>query len=374
MMLTDYTVNIIKNKYGGMRMLRKVLSVILTVLMCVMVLSACGGSQTSAPKTPSDAGTEPTSAEDEPSDEPKEAASVNANVIYFIGKENQYTHWLAVKKGAEEAGKEFGYEVRYLAPPNGETDLETQANMVLTAISDETAAVCLAPNDAEALAGPCGQVKAAGIPMILYDSAITTDDYDLMVSLDHVKCSEGLSKVLVDQIGGKGQIAIINAVPGASTLEIRENALKDYVAQNCPDVEIVGETLYSSNDPTKAMNATYDFLTAYPDVAAFYTTNSPTAEGIASALKERNLGGERMLACYDVTDAILQGLEDGFITAVSVVDSYGMGYDTVKYAVQFIKGESIPGIVDKFVSLDATYVTPENFKEPAIQKLLHPLD
>jgi len=71
MMLTDYTVNIIKNKYGGMRMLRKVLSVILTVLMCVMVLSACGGSQTSAPKTPSDAGTEPTSAEDEPSDEPK---------------------------------------------------------------------------------------------------------------------------------------------------------------------------------------------------------------------------------------------------------------------------------------------------------------
>ena len=142
-------------------------------------------------------------------------AEESKGVIYVIGKENQYDHWLTLKAGAEAAGKDFGYEVIYEAAPLGEADIEKQVSMVETYITTNPAAICLAPNDSDACATVCGQVKEAGIPMILFDTGITTDDYDYFIAFDNHAAAGRLAETIDTKMGGKGKVGIISAVLAA---------------------------------------------------------------------------------------------------------------------------------------------------------------
>ena len=345
-----------------------------TALCLVMALSGCGGKDEDKQETNAETKAETKAETSAETAAPKEETEADAGdssgskVIYVIGKESQYNHWLCLQDGAEDCGKDNGYEIIYQAPPLGEVDIEKQVSMVEAAIGTKPAAIVLAPNDTDALAGVCADVQAAGIPMVLVDSKISTEDYDCLVALDNEAAGAAVAEELAQRIGGAGQVGIISAVPGGATIMARENGFMDYMKANYPDIEIVGEILYSQNDSSKAMSQTYDMLAAYPDIKAFYTTNTPTAEGIASALEEKELGGKVLLGSFDASDTINAYIQNGTIAACSVAEAYNMGYESVAQAINLVEGKP----VERFVDSGNSIVTPANFEEEHIQELLYP--
>ena len=345
-----------------------------TALCLVMALSGCGGKDEDKKETNAETKAETKAETSAETAAPKEETGADAGdasgskVIYVIGKESQYNHWLCLQDGAEDCGKDNGYEIIYQAPPLGEVDIEKQVSMVEAAIGTKPAAIVLAPNDTDALAGVCADVQAAGIPMVLVDSKISTEDYDCLVALDNEAAGAAVAEELAQRIGGAGQVGIISAVPGGATIMARENGFMDYMKANYPDIEIVGEILYSQNDSSKAMSQTYDMLAAYPDIKAFYTTNTPTAEGIASALEEKELGGKVLLGSFDTSDTINAYIQNGTIAACSVAEAYNMGYESVAQAINLVEGKP----VERFVDSGNSIVTPANFEEEHIQELLYP--
>lgn len=345
-----------------------------TALCLVMALSGCGGKDEDKKETNAETKAETKAETSAETAAPKEETGADAGdasgskVIYVIGKESQYNHWLCLQDGAEDCGKDNGYEIIYQAPPLGEVDIEKQVSMVEAAIGTKPAAIVLAPNDTDALAGVCADVQAAGIPMVLVDSKISTEDYDCLVALDNEAAGAAVAEELARRIGGAGQVGIISAVPGGATIMARENGFMDYMKANYPDIEIVGEILYSQNDSSKAMSQTYDMLAAYPDIKAFYTTNTPTAEGIASALEEKELGGKVLLGSFDASDTINAYIQNGTIAACSVAEAYNMGYESVAQAINLVEGKP----VERFVDSGNSIVTPANFEEEHIQELLYP--
>lgn len=345
-----------------------------TALCLVMALSGCGGKDEDKKETNAETKAETKAETSAETAAPKEETGADAGdasgskVIYVIGKESQYNHWLCLQDGAEDCGKDNGYEIIYQAPPLGEVDIEKQVSMVEAAIGTKPAAIVLAPNDTDALAGVCADVQAAGIPMVLVDSKISTEDYDCLVALDNEAAGAAVAEELARRIGGAGQVGIISAVPGGATIMARENGFMDYMKANYPDIEIVGEILYSQNDSSKAMSQTYDMLAAYPDIKAFYTTNTPTAEGIASALEEKELGGKVLLGSFDASDTINAYIQNGTIAACSMAEAYNMGYESVAQAINLVEGKP----VERFVDSGNSIVTPANFEEEHIQELLYP--
>lgn len=350
---------------------RKLAQMLAVSLCAAMTFTACGSTNEGEAKDNGEKGTaEKETGKNDSADSAADKEN-GSKTIYVIGKEAQYNHWLCIEDGAQAAGKDTGYEVIYQAPPLGEVDIEKQVSMVEAAIAADPAAIVLAPNDADALANACAEVQEAGIPMVLVDSAISTDDYDLMVALDNEEAGAQVADELAKQIGEKGQIGIISAVPGGATITAREKGFTERIEEAYPDIEIVGEILYSQNDASKAMSQTYDMLAAYPDINAFYTTNTPTAEGIASALEERGLGGKVLLGSFDSSDTINEYIEKNTIAACSVAEAYDMGYQAVDYAVKLAKGEK-PNVEEKFVNSGNTIVTPDNFNDEHVQELLYP--
>lgn len=292
--------------------------------------------------------------------------------IYVIGKENQYDHWLTLKAGALQAGEDFGYEVIYEAAPLGELDIEKQVSMVEAYINANPAAICLAPNDSDACAGVCLMAQEAGIPMILFDTAITTDDYDYFIAFDNYVAAEKLAECIAEKLGGEGKVAIISAVTGSAVITSRENGFIDYIEANYPGIEFVDEILYCQNDSAKAMSQTYDLLAANPDLKAIFTVNTISGEGVAAALDEMGKGGEVLVAGFDPSETIEQFVKDGVYTALNVTKAYDMGYKTVEVAVAAIEGTTVEGMDGKFLDSGAIVVTQDNVESEEAQSLLHP--
>lgn len=299
-------------------------------------------------------------------------AEESKGTIYVIGKENQYDHWLTLKAGAYAAGEDYGYEVVYEAAPLGEADIEKQVSMVEAYISADPAAICLAPNDSDAAAGVCGKVQEAGIPMIIFDTAITTDDYDCFIAFDNYVAAGKIAEEIAQRMGGEGEVAIISAVAGGATIMARESGYQDYIAENYPDITFCNDILYCQNDSSKAMSQVYDLVAAHPDLKAIFTVNTQSGEGVAAAVDEMGKGGEILIGGFDPSATIEEYIKSGVYTALNVTKSYDMGYKTVEAAVEIIEGKEVEGAVDKFIDSGSIVVTPDNVESDEAVELLHP--
>lgn len=305
------------------------------------------------------------------------AASGNAaesKQIYMIGMENQYDVWLAMKKGGIDRGAESGYEVVYQAAPGGEADIQGQIALVETAIEAKPAAIVLSANDKDSLTDVCGKVQKAKIPLVLFIAGIADNSYDAFVAFDNYLAGADVAREVCKQLGGKGKIGFIGAVTGSQTLFNRESGYRDTIKKEFPGVEFVGEALYSNNDVQKAMNATYDLLSAHPEVEAILTVNTPTEEGVCAALVELGKGGKILVGGFDPSDTVIEYIGDGVMNALSCFDALRLGRTAVDCAIKLAEGEKLTmADENNFVNVPPLVVTPANYKTEQMQSLLYPL-
>ena len=106
-------------------------------------------------------------------------------IIAVIPKGTASMWWEVVRKGAEQAGKEEGYTISWNGPEQ-ETDREKQIQSVEDALTRGIVALVLGPNDSKALVRPVDKAKSSGIPVVIIDSSIETDNYDSFAATDNV--------------------------------------------------------------------------------------------------------------------------------------------------------------------------------------------
>ena len=70
-------------------------------------------------------------------------------------------------------------------PPNPKPTIATEMQIVETMINRRVDAICLAPSDRSAFKIVVDRAAKAGIPVIVYDSAIDTDNYRTFVATDN---------------------------------------------------------------------------------------------------------------------------------------------------------------------------------------------
>jgi ribose transport system substrate-binding protein len=284
---------------------------------------------------------------------PKKEDSGKIKVI-FIAMDSIDEHWLKVKAGTEAKAKELGnVELSFNAPP-GKVDANVQAQMVEAAITQRMDAILLAPLDRDALNPGVERARAAGIKVVIIDSAVSTD-YDAFLATDNGAAGRTAADTLAGLIGDTGQVAIINAQPGAATAMIRENDFKDQMATRHPGITIVG-TQYSDGDRTRALNIATDFMTPNPNLAGIYATNEGSTVGAGNAIDQAGRAGRVHFVGFDWSADTKSLVERGVLQASMVQNPYEMGYQGVQAAVDLVAGRTVTKNIDTGV----TVVTREN--------------
>lgn len=284
--------------------------------------------------------------------------------IVFIPKSTDVSYWLFVKKGVEDAAAELGYGTDYQGVPR-EIDIAQQVDLVRNIAATKPAGIVMAATDAKALVEPVDEAVAAGVPLVTVDSGVDSDSPYAYIATDNVAGAADSAKWLCEAIGSKGKVGDLGILAGSQTGREREQGFVDYMAQNCPDVEIV-PVQYTGCDPAKALNAATDILTANPDLVGFYSACGPNGLGIAQAVKAAGLQDKVKIITFDPNPEVIPLFEEGVITAMTAQNPYQMGYQGVKAIEKVRNGEKID---PRIVLIPVTIITQENYKTPEVQSL-----
>jgi len=346
--------------------MKKFLSLALAVIM-VLGLVACGQPATPAAATPTPAGADPTPAAPAVDDSPK--------TIYVLVKVLGNQYWSVVEAGAKKAGEDLGCNV-VIVGTAAESDVERQVALLQDAVSAQADGIVIAPLDRKAMAAPISEQFKSGIPMILIDSSVDTEDYSAAYLTDNIDAGKQAAEALIAKLKEantpedvEGVIAITIGSAGSQAIIDRNEGFKEYWDANAPATWIVlwDEVKVNDGDAAKALAFGQDFITAYPNLIALFAPNNGSTVGFVKALEESGRTDIAMVG-FDFSaemEAIVRNPD--FNVATMLQRQYFMGYDGVAKALELANGGTV---TEKVIDTGVAVVDGANVDTQAIKDII----
>jgi len=294
-----------------------------------------------------------------------------SKTIVFIPKSTDVTYWLFLRKGATDKAQELGYTVDYQGVST-EADVAGQVNLVNNIVTTKPAGILMAATDAKALQPAVENGIKAGVPIIMVDSGIEDKTIPIAnITTDNFDGAYQSGLLLAQMIGEKGTVANIGITAGSQTGRERSDGFIEAM-KKFPNIKVL-PVQWTNAEAATAMNIATDLLNANPDLVGFYSTAAPMGVGIAQALKAKGLDKKVKLITFDPSPEVLPLFDEGTINAIIAQDPYQMGYRGVEMLDKVIKGGTIEES-GKNTQIPVVIITPENYNQPEIQKLLQTPD
>lgn len=287
--------------------------------------------------------------------------------IALISKGFQHQFWQAVKKGAEKAGQDYHVRVSFEGPET-EAMVDKQIDMLSAALAKKPAAIGFAALDSQAAIPLLKKAQTEKIPVIAFDSGVDSNIPLTTAATDNKKAAALAADKMAALIGDKGEVAlVVHDQTSRTGIDRRDGFVEEMKAKH-PNVKIV-DIQYGGGDQLKSTEITKSLLTAHPNLKGIFGANEGSIIGVIHGVKESKRVGQVVIIGYDSgkeqKDAIKEGIEAGAITQ----NPGGIGYETVKAAVEAINGKSkeIPKHIDTgFYWYDKT-----NINDPKIASQLY---
>jgi ribose transport system substrate-binding protein len=313
-------------------MRKNVKTLLILVLMLVMaVMTACSSASESSSESTNDN---------------KQKGDKKLSIGLTVGTlANPF--FVAMSKGVEEAGKELSAEVFV---ESAEYDLAKQTSQIENFITKKVDVILLNAVDTKGIAAAVQQAKDAGIPVIAVDTN-AEGGVDATVTSDNYQAGKLAGEYVIEQLGGKGNIAIIDGPPvSAVTDRIKgfEDAVKD------SKIKIVAKQNGEGNRE-KALTVMESILQANPSgsIDAVFAINDPEAIGVEIAQEQADRKDEFFIVGVDgapeVTEAMAK--KGSTIKATSAQSPSEMVKKAVEIGMKVKNGEDVEDLIKVPVKL-----------------------
>lgn len=231
-------------------------------------------------------------------------------------------------------------------------DVNTQANQIDQFVNQKVDAILVNPVQAGSLQPQVAAAKAAGIPFVDVNASLKNDQLDGSVQPDDNAAGAQEAQMMMDELGGKGNVVILQGPLGGSG-EIDRGAGIDSVLAKYPEVKVLAkDTANWKRD--EAVNKMKNWISAFgDDIDGVISQNDDMGLGALQALKEAGVTNIPIVG--------IDGIEDG-LKAVKNGDFIGtsLQHGTVEMAA----GLAVAVDLAKGVSVNAKPV----YEMPAITK------
>lgn len=334
--------------------MKKMLAVVLCILMAVTALVSCaapapeaGTSAAPAESASKDASAEASAA---PKEEGKKIAYINALVT------SPYMGYVidAMTKRADE----LGVDLQIL---DGKTDNQVMYDQALSLIDQgDVDAILLTPGD---MAGSVSIVEAihdAGIPLVICNTRVdpsVEDSTDSLICCDPTYEGEVVGKLAAEQVPEGGKCATLEGLAGQEAQIYRTEGFKKGIEGS--KIEIVDQKICEW-DKAKAMSATDDLITAYPDLAMIFAQDDTMALGAIEAIKAAGKMDQiKVFGLGYMGDASKEALLAGELYGTCTQSPSWEGVTSLDVALKILDGEK----VDAWYKTECLPVTKENCEE-----------
>jgi ribose transport system substrate-binding protein len=243
--------------------------------------------------------------------------------------------YITMNCGAQEAARGLGATIDFQGPDEFAADQQTPIVDAVAAKSPD--AILVAPTDTKAMFAPITQASQNS-KIVLVDTTLENPDMAVsQIASDNLEGGVTAGETLLDLIGGKGKVMVVNVKPGISTTDARGEGFEQAV-EGKPGVEYLGQE-YSNDDPAQAAAIVTATLAKHPDLKGIFATNLFSAEGSASGLRQAGKFGDVKIVGFDAGPKQVQDLEEGIVQALIAQKPAEIGKLGVEQAVASLKGE-----------------------------------
>jgi rhamnose transport system substrate-binding protein len=261
--------------------------------------------------------------------------------IAFLPKEIDNPYEVLVDQGGVEAVEELKGTGKEVGP--SDASASSQVSHINTLIQQRQDAIVIAANDPNAVAPALKDAMAKGIAVVTYDSDAAQDARQIFVNqANSEEIGRSQVKLIADQIGGSGKIAILSATPNATNQNTWIDFMKDELKQpEYKDIELV-KIAYGDDDDQKSFQEAQGLLQSIPDLKGII---SPTTVGISAAaryISSSPYKGKVALTGLGTPNQMRQFVKDKTVTEFALWNPVELGY-LAGYAAAALASGQISG-------------------------------
>lgn len=260
--------------------------------------------------------------------------------IAFLPKNLGNPYFEASDKAAEKAVKGFGGSFKEVGP--SEATADGQVTYINTLTQQGVGAIVLSANDTSALCDALDEARDAGIKVVTFDSDVDKKCRDVYVSASSPKLiAQNQIDLIADQVGGKGEIAILSATANATNQNAWIDEMKPYLKSEYPDMKLV-DVVYGDDDDQTSYDKTEALLSSHPDLAGIV---SPTTVGVAAAaryLSTSEFKGKVALTGLGTPNDMREYVENETVTSFALWNPEDLGI-LASYTAKALLDEDITG-------------------------------
>ena len=265
--------------------------------------------------------------------------------------------WNTIKNSVKQAGADYGVQVDYRNPPNG--DLADMARLIEQAAAQNVDGVIVSIADFNVLQGAIKKLTDKKIPVVTINSG-TTEQSEKLGAIMHVGQPEFEA--------GKGAGMRAKAAGVKSFLCVNHYATNPASFDRCRGfADAIGadfkkSTIDSGDDPTTIESKVSAYLRQNPETQAVLALGPTSAHPTLKALEKSGKSGKIWFATFDLSDEIGKGIKSGAVQFGIDQQPYLQGYIPVAVMAEMkaLKTTDLKKVAD---AIQANPKTKARFEE-----------
>ena len=218
-----------------------------------------------------------------------------------------HPYWVPVYQGFKQAAAAMGCETVFSGTPD--YDITKQIASFEQDLVKNPAGILLHPMQSDPFIEPINRAIADGVEVVTFAADSPKSNRTAYITSDNVAEAKFAAEEIIREVGQSGEYAVLEN-PGQSNHDLRVTALIDYMAENYPDMKLVGRQA-TNQDSNAAYRATASILQANPELDAMWIPEAGSAEGAVAAVLESK--ADVLILHADVTPTTLEHIKAGNI-------------------------------------------------------------
>lgn len=294
--------------------------------------------------------------------------------IYLIVKNVDSSYWQVIMEAVRDSGNDNGCNI-FTSGTHSEQDWDIQERLLDDAVAAGADMIIFSPNDSVKLSRKVGEVYNSGIPIVLVDTVVNTEDYSICYMTDNLRAGQNAAREMLERLRAAGvseseesYIAVQVGSLYSQTINERLAGFCQYWTKNAPtNWKILDEVKNNDGSVDRAVTCAEEFLDSYSGIKGVFGSNNGSTVGFARAIKERGRTDIAIVG-FDYSDEMRELIADESYNAATILQKqYYMGYKAVETAISIANGEEM---TVKFIDTGIAVVNRDTVNDAEVQEIL----
>jgi ribose transport system substrate-binding protein len=257
-----------------------------------------------------------------------------------------------IRVGSETAAAALGAQSVHFIP-RSESPPE-QLGLIEEVLRTKPDALVLAPFDPKAMLPGVSKLNAAGIPVTNVNERLAGGDVVAYVGTDDYQLALTTARYLIDAMGRKGNVVILEGPDNLPTSIARVQAFKDLIKQH-PDVKLLASKP-ANYARAPAVDVMRSFLRLHPQIDGVLAANDPMAIGAVEAIKAANR--KALVVGINASREVIDLVKSGDVIGSGDYNGFAQGCLATAIAIRHLRKEPAP----KEINLKAIVMDKSNYQ------------